>query len=477
MRYAGAMTRRLLLTLGLTVCLAGLAAAAVQARAPLEVGAVTPELLDPGLAANTVALLRAASLGDTARVTVTWQRGQRRLDPGLLGDLRSGIEKARAAGVDVYLDVYPSGSSQTPRAAAAQSDFARWTASIVAAIPGLRHVIVGNEANLNLFWMPQFGSRGENVAAQQYTRLLARTYDAVKAAAPRVEVVGGALAHSGTDRRGTGRDTHSPATFILDMGKTFRQSRRARPIMDALAYHPYMERSDLPPTFRHHPEAKTLTIADYGKLVSVLRRAFDGTKQKGSKLPLVYDEFGVESRIPSARRSEYTETEPSTTHPVSEATQAKYYAQGMQLAACQPTVRTIMVFRLIDSEFLSSWQSGVYYQDRKTRKSSRANVAAAARRARSGPPAGCAKLLTPKPVVDWSRRRIVCDTDCVYEQRYVRRDGRVAATIRGVGTAGIGERLSRPKRILPGRYRILLRVTPTAYQANAFAATSPTVHL
>jgi hypothetical protein len=85
------------------------------------------------------------------------------------------------------------------------------------------------------------------------------------------------------------------------MGKAYRASARSRPIMDAFAYHPYMERSDLPPTFHHHPQSKTLTIADYGKLVSVLRRAFDGTKQKGSKLPLVYDEFGVESRIPIDR--------------------------------------------------------------------------------------------------------------------------------------------------------------------------------
>jgi hypothetical protein len=477
MRYAGPMTRTLVAVI-LTACVAALGAAAAKARTPLKVGAVTPELLDPGLAENTVALLRAASLGDSARVTVTWRRGERRLDPGLLGDLRSGIEKARAAGVDVYLDVYPNGSSQTPRTAAEQSAFAKWTASIVAAVPGLRHVIVGNEPNLNLFWMPQFGSSGQDLAAPAFTRLLARTYDAVKAAAPRVEVIGGALAHSGTDRRGTGRDTHSPATFILDMGKAYRESRRTRPIMDAFAYHPYMERSDLPPTFRHHPEGRTLTIGDYGKLVSALRRGFDGTNQKGSKLPLVYDEFGVESRIPSAQDDEYKEAEPQTTHPVTEATQAKYYAQGMQLAACQPTVRTFMVFRLIDSEFLSSWQSGVYYQDRKTAKTSRAAVAAAARRARTTSPAGCAKLLAPKPIVDWKRRTIVCDTDCVYEQRYIRQGGgKVAATVRGVGTAGVSARLSRPPRILPGSYRILLRVMSTSYRANAFTATSPRVRL
>jgi hypothetical protein len=471
------MMPRGLLAAVLAACLLG-GAGVAQARTPLEVGAVAPELLDPGLAANTVTLLRSASLGDTARVTVTWRRGQRALDPGLLGDLRSGIDQARVKGVDMYLDVYPDGSSQTPRTAAAQNDFARWTASLVDQLPELRHVIVGNESNLNLFWMPQFGSSGADVAAVGYERLLARTYDLVKAKAPKVEVVGGALAHSGTDRRGTGRDTHSPATFILDMGKAYRSSHRTRPIMDAFAYHPYMERSDLAPVRRHDPRSKTLTIADYGRLVSVLGRAFDGTRQKGSRLPLVYDEFGVESRIPSTRRAGYSESEPRTTHPVTEAMQARYYAQGMQLAGCQPTVRTIMVFRLIDSPFLSSWQSGVYYQDRETPKSSRGAIATAARRARTRSPANCASLLAPKPVVDWKRRTILCDTDCVYEERYVRQPGgKVGATVRGLGTAGAVTRLAKPKRILPGRYRVLLRVTATHYRAKPFLATSRTASI
>src|SRR6185312_1289591 len=283
------------------------------------------------------------SLADTARVTVTWQRGQTTMDEGLLSDLRAGIDKARAAGTDVYLDAYPNGSSQTPASTADQAAFASWLASAVAGLPGLKHVIVGNEPNLNLFWFPQFGSSGQDVAAVGYERLLARTYDAVKAVAPRVEIVGGTLAHSGTDRRGTGRDTHSPAQFILDLGKAYRASHRTKPIMDAFSYHPYMERSDLPPTFRHNPLAKTITIADYGKLISSLQRAFGGTKQKGQTLPLVYDEFGVEAKIPPTRASLYTGTEPATTHPVSEATQARYYAEGFHLAACQPTVRTIMV--------------------------------------------------------------------------------------------------------------------------------------
>ena len=446
--------------------------ARMLARTPLKIGAVVPELLDASLQDLTIGLMTGGSLADVARVTVTWQKGQTAMDPGLLGDLNTGIQKARAAGIDVYLDVYPNGSSQTPNSASDQADFAAWTASTVKAIPGLKHVIVGNESNLNLFWMPQFGSSGQDLAAAGYEHLLAKTYDAVKAAAPAVEVDGGALAHSGTDKRGTGRDTHSPAQFILDMGAAYRASHRTKPIMDAFAYHPYMERADLPPTFRH-PRGKTLTIADYGKLVSVLGRAFQGTKQKGATLPLVYDEFGVEAKVPAADASQYTGHEPATTHPVSEATQAQYYAEGFHHAASQPTVRTIMVFRLIDSPFLESFQSGVYYADRKTPKSSLPAVAAAAKRYRARTIAGCAALLAPKPLVVWGTKTITCDADCAYVETF-RRVGSSAAvaTIGGTAIASIPTRLALAK-LKPGRYRIFLRVTATAYKANAYTATSP----
>ena len=42
-------------------------------------------------------------------------------------------------------------------------------------------MIVGNEPNLNLFWLPQFGADGGDAAAAGYEALLADTYDALKA--------------------------------------------------------------------------------------------------------------------------------------------------------------------------------------------------------------------------------------------------------------------------------------------------------
>jgi hypothetical protein len=462
---------------------AALAAPAAHAKAPLQVGAVVPEVLDRSLVPGTVAALRAAGLNGAARVTLTWHHGETGIDPNLLTDFRYGIDSLERAGADVYLTLYPDGSAQTPLTDADQATFATWAAWVVKRLPEVSHVIVGNEPNLSRFWRPQFGPGGSDAAAPAYTRLLARTYDAIKGASPGVEVIGGALSHRGTDVPGTGFDAHSPGRFLLDMGKAYRASGRTRPIMDAFAFHPYLEESDFSPTFQHL-NSTTITIDDYGKLVSVLRRAFDGTGQAGSTLPIVYAEFGVESQIPDAMASLYTGAEPASTHPVDEGTQARYYAQAMRLAACQPTVRTFLLFRLIDSPDHSDWQSGVYYADGKTPKSSRTAVAAAARAARSRVATGCAALLAPKPYVSFfpvtrpgpkigiQPLLLRCNEDCAYTIRVAKLNRTTPVVLyRGRVIANTTVHPTLPHVALtPGYYTISMQVTATAYPANAWSA-------
>jgi hypothetical protein len=169
-------------------------------------------------------------------------------------------------------------------------------------------------------------------------QLLARTYDAIKAVDKGVFVIGGSVSPRGIDRPGTGRDTHSPTAFITDMGTAYRAMNRNRPIMDGLSFHPYGENSSTPPTVSH-PNGTSIGLADYPKLVGLLARAFDGTAQLGSKLPIVYDEYGVDSQIPAAKRRFYSGTELSK--PVSEDVQASYYRQALQMAACQQTMGDI----------------------------------------------------------------------------------------------------------------------------------------
>ena len=96
-------------------------------------------------------------------------------------------------------------------------------------------------------------------------------------------------------------------------------------------------------------------------------------RSSGSKLPIVYDEYGVDSQIPDGKRHFYGGKEPATTKPVSEGVQAAYYREALELAACQPTVRGFLIFHVTDETDYNRWQSGVYYAD-GTPKSSRAFV-------------------------------------------------------------------------------------------------------
>jgi hypothetical protein len=233
----------------------------------------------------------------------------------------------------------------------------------------VRTVIVGNEPNLNLFWLPQFGPDGEDVAASAYEQLLAQAYDALKAADPKLTVVGGAVSPRGGDDPGARRPTHSPTRFIEDVGAAYRASGRTRPLMDMFSIHVYGEAPKIPPTFRH-PHTTSIGIADYGKLVALLGKAFDGTAQEGSKLPIVYGEYGVETTVPPGKEGAYSghEVIPS----VDAALQARYYRKAIELAACQRNVRMLLFFHVLDEQPLSGLQSGLYYADGTPKPSAKA---------------------------------------------------------------------------------------------------------
>jgi hypothetical protein len=253
--------------------------------------------------------------------------------------------------------------------------------------------------------------------------LLAQTYDAIKAVRPHSTVYGGALAPRGVDKPGTGRDTHSPTAFIADMGAAYRASGREVPIMDAFAFHPYPENSTIGPNFPH-PNSTAIGLADYDKLVSLLGAAFDGTAQRGSTLPIVYDEFGVETTIPPAKASLYTGVEPSTTKPVDPLVQAQEYTQALQMAFCQPNVIGLLLFHWQDEPELSAWQSGVYYADGSP-KPSLAPVRTAVQSVHRGIAATCAGMqLTPKVSISATKVAktgvtvtFTCSLDCTYTVR------------------------------------------------------------
>ena len=195
----------------------------------------------------------------------------------------------------------------TPLTDEARAEFASYAAALVRGAPSIEHVIVGNEPNLNRFWLPQFGLDGTSAAPAAYLALLARTYDALKAVSPDVRVYGGAVSPRGerSARRHRGRRTRRRRSSRSSASRTARAAA-IDPVMDAFVDPPV--RGQLEPVARDRASERTTTIgiADYGKLVTLLGEAFDGTAQPGSKLPIFYGEFGVESDIPSTKASLYT---------------------------------------------------------------------------------------------------------------------------------------------------------------------------
>ena len=339
-------------------------------RAGFVVGAVDDVVRssEPALAQ-----LAAAGFGAVA-ITSYWEPGLSAPSVDELATLRSVAQRASERRLRVFLSVFHRGSATTPLTPEERAAFAAYVAAIVRDVPAIRDVIVGNEPNLNRFWLPQFGPDGEDLAAAFYFRLLAEVYDRAKAAAPEVLIWGGALAPRGVDRPNTGRDTHSPTTFIRDLGAELRQSGRAMPPLDGFAFHPYPPASDVPPD-RTHEGSRSLGLADHARLARLLRNAL------GRDVPVLYSELGVETRIPAAKQHLYEGVEPA--RPVDEATQADFYRRALELAACQDGVAGILLFHSHDEPILTGFQSGLYYVD-GTPKASLAPVRRAIRAAREG---------------------------------------------------------------------------------------------
>ena len=297
--------------------------------------------------------LREAGFGAVG-VTSFWQPGLSAPTPEELGVLRDVA--TRADETQIFLSVYQPGSATTPLTAEARAQFASYVAAIVRDVPQIRDIVVGNEPNLNRFWLPQFDEAGNDVAAPAYFALLSEAYDAAKEADEDVTIWGGALAPRGIDRPGTGRDTHSPTAFIQDLGAAYRASGRSKPPLDGFAFHPYPASSSIPPDRPTDPASSSILLADYEeKLAPLLEEAF------GPGLPVLYSELGVETLIPPTKASLYQGTEPGK--PVDEPTQADYYRRAIELASCQEDVTGLLLFHSHDEPNLTGFQSGVYYVD------------------------------------------------------------------------------------------------------------------
>lgn len=446
----------------LTACLA--LASAAQAGGPdLMIGATedavrSTTLVDAKAQMDILALAGFRGV----RITQIWAPGERAVSPDDVTTLENVVAAAKLSNVTVVTSVMHVGSRTTPLTDSDQFDFAAFAANVIEQVPELRTLIIGNEPNLNRYWLPQFNVDGSDAAAPAYEALLARTYDAVKAVDSGVTVLGGAVSPRGGDVPNGIRPTHSPTVFIQDMGQAYRDSGRTTPVMDGFAFHPYEDNSSAAPISGTHPNTTTIALADYGKLVALLGAAFGDYT-----LPIWYDEFGVESQIPVAKQSFYINEEVAATKPVDEATQAAYYRQAIQLAFCQPNVRGLFLFHAFDERDMTGWQSGVYYAD-DTPKTSLPAVRLAMEESRRGVVAQCDEALHlavhPKVVQHGAVITLTCDLDCTYVAQLYRLPGHLLVSKRGRAIGGKPTPLPLRVPKTKGSYRLRL---------SAIAAVNP----
>jgi hypothetical protein len=461
-----------------------LAPAAYAGGPELRVGAAEDVVKQPTLVAAEaqLQLLQLAGL-DTVRITAIWLPGQTEPVPAEAAQIKNAVTAANLHGIKVIVAVYHPSSATTPLTDESRADFAAFATAILRQNRPVRDLIVGNEPNLNRFWLPQFDEDGSSVAPAAYLQLLATTYDSVKAAFPAVTVWGGSVSPRGTDRPFGLRPSHSPTTFIRGLGAAYRASGRTLPVMDGLAIHPYGDNSSQAPGSSAHPGTTSVGLADYDKLVGLLAEAFDGTAQPGSTLPLLYDEYGVETTLPAGKAALYTGVEPDTTKPVEPTTQGRYYREAIGMAFCQPNVRGIMLFHTVDETDLNRWQSGLYYADGKA-KASLGEARRAADESRRGVVALCPGLaLTPKLLkVVWPRAgprtrpvavRLWCSLDCTVRIVVQRVDTRRTVKVVKVAQTANALRLTRIGALPPGQYRLRLSLRAMLNVGPALERRSP----
>jgi hypothetical protein len=327
---------------------------------------------------------------ETNALTVRWDETEpTSIDPDLQNYLTEVIAAAQAVGVTVELDLYPLHSqvftggkrcrASTNLLSCGDStkiqEFAAWTAMVAQAFPTVHQFIVMNECNQPLFVNPQWTTAGANQSAAICGRALAAAYDALKALSSSNFVWGVGLSPRGNDApNAASNSSSSPVQFLGALGSWFRafavKTHRKAPLMDGLDFHPYPVPQSIP-FATGYANTRDASVSNLARIYQAFYDAFTGTpqrtigQQKGGGLPLSLNEVGIQTA--ASGQLGYTGIEISANSAggvvgkfATEAYQANYYKQMLQLVACDPNVRVMNLFRLVDEPSLAGWQSGLY---------------------------------------------------------------------------------------------------------------------
>jgi hypothetical protein len=222
-----------------------------------------------------------------------------------------------------------------------------------AGYPFVRFFGIWNESNLGLFLTPQFNSKGQIVSPAAYAKLAAAGYAGIKAGSSKALVAVGETSSSGRDKKVAGSsDSVRPGTFAQLVAKANKKLK-----FDAWAQHPYPVPVNQKPTQKVlWPNVALTSLPQFEKSIDT----WFGRKN----IPVWITEYG-------------NETKPGEPKGVTEAQQASYLKQAIDIAKKDKRVPMFIWFVLRDSTG-SPWQSGIY-RTTGAAKPSQPKFAAAAR--------------------------------------------------------------------------------------------------
>ncbi len=312
----------------------------------------------------------------------------------------NAIAAAQASNITVELDLYPAHSqaftggkrckpSKDPEACgdgAKIQQFASWAALVATTFPTVHQFVVMNECNQPLFVNPQWDASGQNQSAEICGRAVAAAYDAVKAVDPTDFVWGVGLSPRGNDNATAATNSStSPVKFVGYLGAWFKafaaKTHRAAPLMDGFDFHPYPVPQSLA-FATGYPDVRDASVTNLPRIYRAFYDAFHGSPQRtigqqsGGGLPVSLNETGIQTASPYGTS---IGTEVSATGAggvigqfATQAYQAKWYVQMLNLVACDPNVRLVNIFHLLDEYDLSGWQSGLFFADETPKQSAAA---------------------------------------------------------------------------------------------------------
>jgi hypothetical protein len=309
------------------------------------------------------------------RMAVFWDPSQ----PNTIVDqafLDRAIPQAQRRGIDVLFAIYPLKARALVDTPNGIQLFAQYAAKVAERYPYVRRIICLNEGNQPRFHQPQFDEQGNGISGYVQEQAMAACYDALKGVDPNIDVIAFGLSPRGNDDFDAPSNvSHSPIRFLKEVGDAYRQSGRTKPIADDLSVHCYPNvNTDAPSVGYLWPK---VGCVNFDRLKQAWWDAFHGTAQPlfresgdtsgGPHARVFVDEVGYQVKVAPAKSSLYTGAE--NVPAIDEATQGQYYAQLIQLMACDPDVALLNFFHAVDETSLPAWQSGVVMPDGTRRAS------------------------------------------------------------------------------------------------------------